>query len=963
MSNEDIISNSFDFSGANDAQQIAIKTTDGPVLITAGPGTGKTFTLVQRALYLIVEKGVKPDQILMATFTEKAAKELITRISNKLAENNIPVNINEMYIGTFHSICLRIIKENLEYSSIKRNFKTLDDFDQKYVVFRNMWQFKKIPNFTYAITARGDWNCALEICSIVNNLVEELVDVSSLLSSGNLKHIAVGNIVKTYLQILTDNNYLDFSGIQAEAYRLLSNHHNVLTDMQGKLLYLMIDEYQDTNFIQEQLVFLLAGKRKNICVVGDDDQGLYRFRGATIRNILEFPSKFAAEKCTVIRLVTNYRSNSDIVDFYNAWMDNTEFGKKGFVWDKYRYDKKIEPHEKTDLKSPAVVRITAQNNIDEWDERNLSFVKMLIESGKLKDLNQIAFLFKSVKNGKVVQLARYFENNGIKVYSPRSDMFFEREEVRLLIGCLLTCFQEFCYNIQDRNLKYVDEELCQYYEGCLDLVERYLSSDEGEGLAEMLGELADYHSFMDKNTDYAFSGLLYRMFAYEPFSSILSVNMNHGVIDLRPARNISLMTSIVSKYEYLHHVDVFTPDRIQENVERFFNMYLKLLMRGGIAEYEDDSEYAPSGCVSFLTIHQSKGMEFPVVIVGALGAVPQTRNGELLNELSNIYFKRPPYEPLDSIKYFDFWRLYYTAFSRAHNLLVLTANQTSREPSLYFRDMFNGLAEFSSKKFNLQEFTFSEIKDVNIKETYSFTSHIAVYEECAMQYKFYKELGFTPIRVGATIFGTIVHETIEDVHRAALRHEENTITPENIREWLDINYATVSKAEHAYLGSAQIDAAYKQVLSYAQRQENNWSRIQEAEVDVSLVKPDYILGGKIDLITGENGTVEVVDFKSERKPDEDSASEYFERYKKQLQVYAHLVENRTEQKVSVLTLYYTGESDGNPTISFPYNRKDVTATINEFDNIVHRIKKKEFSYRSTNPNTCSNCDFRYYCKK
>lgn len=122
----------FNYGNANPAQREAISAIDGPVLITAGPGTGKTFTLVQRAIYLIQECGVQPEQILMATFTEKAAKELITRITNELAERNISVNINEMYVGTFHSLCLRIIKEHLEFTRLKRNHRLLDTFDQKF---------------------------------------------------------------------------------------------------------------------------------------------------------------------------------------------------------------------------------------------------------------------------------------------------------------------------------------------------------------------------------------------------------------------------------------------------------------------------------------------------------------------------------------------------------------------------------------------------------------------------------------------------------------------------------------------------------------------------------------------------------------------------------------------------------------------------------------------------------------
>ena len=129
---------SFDFGTANENQRKAIQTTEGPVLIIAGPGTGKTFTLVKRAVYLITEKHIKPENIMIATFTEKAAKEIVTRITNELIKLNINVNVNELYIGTLHSICLRLIKENLEYTRLKKNYRLLDDFEQKYFVFQNI---------------------------------------------------------------------------------------------------------------------------------------------------------------------------------------------------------------------------------------------------------------------------------------------------------------------------------------------------------------------------------------------------------------------------------------------------------------------------------------------------------------------------------------------------------------------------------------------------------------------------------------------------------------------------------------------------------------------------------------------------------------------------------------------------------------------------------------------------------
>ena len=954
---------SFDYSRANDGQKEAIEATDGPLLIIAGPGTGKTYTLVQRALNLIVNHGIKPEEIMMATFTEKAAKELITRISNELSALNIPVNLTEMYIGTFHSICLRILKENLEFTRIKKNFKTLDDFDQKYMVFQNIHTFRNIPQFSSVIGDASAWDQAKEICTYVNNLTEELVDSDVLISSGNCEYKVIGQILMVYKQLVSERNYLDFSGIQTEAYWLLENHKEILEAVQNKIKYLMIDEYQDTNYIQERIAFAVAGNVQNICVVGDDDQGLYRFRGATIRNILEFPHNFKDKECRIVKLTVNYRSNSDIVDFYNRWMQSTDIGRTNFDWGIYRYNKQIVPHKQSGISSPAVIRIASKDGEEAWQEENLAFIHELLDSGKIKDLNQIAFLFSSVKNDKVVNLAKYLEKHGINVYSPRSDMFFERNEIKMMIGCLLLCFSDFTYKIQDRDFKFVDEPLCEYYESCMQLVGNYLETSEGEPLADALGEMADYHSFMENNTDYAFSGIAYRLLKFEPFASILETDMHSGVVDLRPARNIALFTSLLAKYEYLHGIDILTPEKIEKNVELLFNLFLKLLMRGGIAEYEDEAEYAPSGCVSFLTIHQSKGMEFPVVVVGSLSNNPRARNNDIINGISQEYFKRPPFEPQETIKYFDFWRLYYTAFSRAQNLLVLTANRTNREPSSYFRDLYNILPDYTSEVLKLQEFDFSEVKDVNLKETYSFTSHIAVYEECALQYKFFKELGFTATRVGATIFGTIVHETIEDVHRAVLRQEEHLVTPDNIRSWLEMNYSTISKAEHAYLGRPQIEAAFRQVEKYVERQKHDWSRIREAEVDVSLVKPDYILAGKIDLVRGQDGTVEIVDFKSEKRPEADKEDEYFDRYRRQLQIYAHLVEKKTGQSVSKMSLYYTGETEGQPMVTFPYVQEDVASTMSNFDTIVHRIQSKDFSGKSSNPKTCSNCDFRFYCKK
>ena len=189
----------FDFGNANEAQRAAIETTEGPLLIIAGPGTGKTFTLVKRIVYLITEKQVKPEEIMVATFTEKAAKELVTRITNELINVGITVNVNEMYVGTFHSICMRIIKEHIEYTRVKKNYRMIDEFDQKYMIFQHINRFSSLPYYGKLFPTErkiGAWFQAGKIASFVNTLREELVNVDHMLQDKDYQVVAIANIIK-----------------------------------------------------------------------------------------------------------------------------------------------------------------------------------------------------------------------------------------------------------------------------------------------------------------------------------------------------------------------------------------------------------------------------------------------------------------------------------------------------------------------------------------------------------------------------------------------------------------------------------------------------------------------------------------------------------------------------------------------------------------------------------------------
>lgn len=945
-------------------QQKIVDTLDGPVLVIAGPGSGKTTTLVERIVHL-VKSGCPTESIMVGTFTEKAAKELVTRISNLLLEIGIEANLNEMYIGTLHSIFLRMLEENREFTYLKRSYRLFDQFEQVYTIFQHIKEFLAVEDIIELI---GDhrtsyWMKASSLAGKLNIVSEEILDVDKMEQSEFASIRALAACYRIYERILEEENALDFSSIQLATYRLLSEHPEVLQKIQDKVKYFMVDEYQDTNTIQEKILLLLASRQHNLCVVGDDDQGLYRFRGATIRNILEFDKNFEKDECKVFYLQTNYRSHPDIIGFYNKWMKNQQWTVDG---EKFRFDKEIVPRDGVFPDTPAVMRLSAVNDTDEYHAEVLRFIRYLEREHIITDYNQIAFLFRSVRSDKAKALAEYLEGNGVKVFSPRSDMFFEREEVQLILGCIVSIFPQVEDLFEDGS---TTAGLCMQW-GDYFFSEVRKDASGNKNLIRWVLSMQNAHAPLTNPTNYGFTSLMYQMFQFPFFARFLDVDLGAIKTDLRAAYNIGTLTNLISKFEYLNSFSVFTPKNIESVLKSFFNYYLRFLVQGGMSEFEDFDETLPSGCVSFMTIHQSKGLEFPITIVGSMNAVPTKSYTDLDVILQSKYYQKPIYEPFDQMKYFDFARLYYTAFSRAQNILLLTGCETTagrKTPSTYFESYWRSVPEWSESKVDLHKIDLASVKPVTIKHEYAFTSHILLYENCPRQYKFYKELQFVEERKGSTLGGSLLHETIEDIHKAVLRGEPETLTDANIESWFNTNYQLLVKQLHSYVAEAQRKAILQQVLNYRNQNEGLWHRIKEAEVDVSLVKEDYILKGKIDLVEGENGTVELVDFKSGEKPDVNTNDEYkrkiLNQYRRQLEIYAYLIEQRYGHKVSAMHLYYPKEESGNPRITYRYNKGNVENTIEAFEEVVRKIEQKDYSMKDVRRNEkhCSDCDLRFYC--
>ena len=939
-----------------------VNHVDGLMLVIAGPGAGKTMAIVERVVHLIGTCGIAPESIFVSTFTEKAAKELLTRISRRLMEEGLKVSPNEMYIGTMHSLFLRVLKDYSEFTRLKKNYKTFDDFDQSYIVYRRMHQFREIENFGLVAKAQSNWTNAGTLCGYLNKVREEAIDPETLLSAPEPEVKALGEAYKLYCEILEGENAIDFSAIQSEMLSLVESHPDVLAEIRSKIKYLIVDEYQDTNTIQERILLKLAGSAANICVVGDEDQSIYRFRGASVRNILQFADNFPAGACKTVVLDTNFRSHKDIVSFYNRWMSGCDWkdGKKRF-----RYDKTISPQPgKAFDDCPGVVRVTGED-VDGWCDNVKAFIDSLVAKKVVTDLNQIAFLFHSVKNKDVVRLLEYLETHGTPVFSPRSAQFFQRDAVRLMIGLLFFLFPQARQLPTD--MEEHQPETAAYYRTCMQFLADTIKGDSKRhaSLLAWAKRKAATHKVLSRATDYTFLTLFYEALKFPMFADYLAVDHDGTPKTSRDAFNLALISQLLSKFEFIYSINVINPKWLENNLKHLFCQFLHFLYRGGLEEFEDYEEPIPSGCVSVMTIHQSKGLEFPVTVVGSLSKTPRKDWTDLDAILESKYFARPPFEPLERTKYFDFWREYYVAFSRPQNLLVLTGARPKGKHDLgkVIDEFTDGVPDWKSPAFTPQNLHLAQVKPPSIKNAYAFTSDILLYENCPLQYMAYRYLGFAPHRQAATMFGSLVHQTIEDVHKSFLRGE--TFDEERINGWFNLNYASLSLAMKAYLDPNRKNAALEQVKRYVERNRAAFNNILAAEYDVSIPTETFILHGVIDLLRGEGDSVEIVDFKTDKKPDVNNREDMARvaNYRRQLEVYSRIVEEKFGKPVSKMHLYYTRTEGENPYVTWDFDSRRVEGTLKKFGETVARIESHQFSNAKVVKcaRLCDGCDMRFYC--
>jgi DNA helicase-2/ATP-dependent DNA helicase PcrA len=934
------------FADLNPHQRSAVEATDGPVLLIAGPGAGKTLTLVRRTLHILQLGLAEPAEVVLCTFTEKAAYELKDRLRSAATDLHYEGNLSALRAGTIHGVCNELVDRYRHLTPLGNGYEVLDELTQALVLFENFGEVIGLADDEGRYLGRWTtkWTAIEGARKYFDKITEELVDPDALSGSDDSFLSAIASAYRNYEAALVAENRVDFAHIQKFFLQLLDDP-DVRHRVSNSARYVMVDEYQDTNYIQERLLARLTQVHGNLCVVGDEDQGVYRFRGATVRNILEFPVRHPG--ATVVKLTTNYRSHEKIVHAYDGWMASGNWssgaGPPGF-----RFDKTIEPDPDTAYPDyPAVFSIWGATKKDEAT-RFADLVRFLGDHSVIEDYAQVALLLHSVRADHSGPYLDALDRAGIPWFCPRARAYFDNEEVQAAVASLAIVLGWYGEGRGELRGK-TPADLAAYADGALaDLGRRY---PDPHPLARKLQSLVAEVAALDETAalDRRPADYLYELLGVEPFAAWLG-NENR-------ARNLATLSKLLNEFQRYYHYSVVTRSNLRFLRLHLFNSFLRLLHLGGINEYEDPDQPFPKGHVQVMTIHQAKGLEFPVVAVGSLAS--RMSSPKEVDRTLGPYYHRPPFEPESRITRFDRMRLHYVAFSRPEKVLVLT---TTEEPKPHFDSIWQGLPQWPYVRQDLLAAQGFEMKQrLAPKKSFSFTGDLKLFETCPRQYQMFRHYDFTPSRSAVIFFGLLVHQTIEDVHRLVLDGKLGEIDDDLIEALLEFNFRHLANKDVRAVGEPARAAALTQVKNYFAENRDEMTRVVETEVDVSLEKEGYVLTGAVDLLLADDGSLEVLDFKSQRRPLKNDP--VVRTYYQQLCIYAHIIEQRKGRRPDRLLLYWTGEPTRRRALmSFEYRPEDVAHAAGHFDAVVAQVQAQHFDVvRPPDRAVCKECDFRSYC--
>lgn len=576
----------------NERQKEAVLATEGPVLVLAGAGSGKTTVLVNRIAYMISEKHIRPWNILAITFTNKAAREMKDRIERLLGDT-----AKDMWIGTFHSVCVRILRSCIDLLGYSRDFVIYDTADTK-TVMKECLRELDIDEKSFPVR---------NVLSIISNAKNDLMDAATFenVYKSDYRMSIIAKIYYRYQTKLRKNNAVDFDDIILNTVKILSENPDVLSKYQDKFQYILVDEYQDTNNSQYLLINLLAQANRNLCVVGDDDQSIYKFRGANIGNILNFEDDYSdVQKIT---LDQNYRSTQNILDAANSVISNNKGRMGKSLWTSNGDGNKVFVY-------------TGTNEYDEARYIARQIKKHFDEQGSFSDC---AILYRTNAQSRVIEEMLMRESVPYKVLSGLR--FYDRKEIKDIIAYL-----RVVYNPNDdvSLARIINEPKRKIGNATLEKA-RNIAREKEISLYDVISHADDYPEFKT-----AIKKLL--SFS-EIIKSLIKLKDTVTIEDLTgrilndtgymPALVMEDTTESKTRIENLgEFISVITEFEKNEETGNTLGEFLEnISLVSDIDGYDENEDSAV-----LMTIHSAKGLEFPIVFLSGLeeGLFPGMRSME-----------------------------------------------------------------------------------------------------------------------------------------------------------------------------------------------------------------------------------------------------------------------------------------------------------------------------------------------
>ena len=643
--------------GLNDKQKEAVLATEGPCLVIAGAGSGKTKVLTHKIAYLLSEKNVKPWNILSITFTNKAANEMKQRVEKLVGEAS-----QEMWLGTFHSICVRILRRFIDRIGFDTTFLIFDSTDQRTLV-KECIKSMRLDDKLFT-----DRSVLSEISNGKNDMLEP--KAYQVKYNGDFRKEKIGKVYELYQKKLKENNALDFDDIINYTIKILTENPDVLEYYTEKFKYVLVDEYQDTNKAQFMLVSILASKYGNITVVGDNDQGIYSFRGADITNILNFEKDFPGSK--IVKLEQNYRCTGNILKAANAVIKNNE----------NKYDKKLWT-ENEEGKLPCIYKAE-----DEYDEA--SYIVKQINMLKMEEylkLSDFVILYRMNSQSRAIE--DIFRRENIPYNIIGGLKFYERKEIKDIIAYLRLIF-----NTSDNlSLKrIINEPKRGIGKTSLDNIQD-ISDKTGKSMYEIIKYAEQYELNRVKANSIQFVEVieeLRKQVNQIPISELIKLTLNKtGYVKALENENTIEAESRIQNLEEFLTVAIEFEEQMAENTLAEFLESISLTSDIDNMEESEDT-------VTLMTLHSAKGLEFPVVF--------------LVGMEEGIF---PGYKSIEEIKELEEERrLFYVGITRAMQYLYLTCakrrtifgstsyNQMSRFLKEIPKDLLDGYEEIDNEDNN-----------------------------------------------------------------------------------------------------------------------------------------------------------------------------------------------------------------------------------------------------------------------